>query len=324
MKEKLIAHIESARPYTVIWCGLVSLAGACLTYQGFPPLQTSFLAFLIPMMGWIAGLYLSDYLDRNLDRIQKPHRPIPSGRIHPNEALGIGAVFAISGFLLSFLLGLNNVVLVFVVALLVFLYAKLSKSRGIFGNLNRGFVTIIAYFYGILAVNTPLNLLPLSIVVLGVVFIIHDTTSNLVGAMRDIEGDRKGGYQTIPVQYGVKKSLQIALILTLCYYLLTTVIIVTNEIIRYLQSSVLILLLAFGIILIMYADMFRSMQTITRHKALRAHQFFIAERITFASAFLFGTIKPVWIPLIIFVLSLFITLISQYMLRNRYEFMEKP
>src|SRR5512136_2867830 len=95
IKDKLFAHLETWRLYTVIWCGLVSLAGSCITYGNFPPLNITLLALFIPMMGWTAGLYLSDFLDRKLDAIQKPLRPIPSGRIKPNEALVIGAIFAV-------------------------------------------------------------------------------------------------------------------------------------------------------------------------------------------------------------------------------------
>ena len=147
LKDKLFAHLETWRPYTVIWCGLVSLAGACISFGDFPSLTIAALAFFIPMMGWTAALYLSDYLDRNLDAIQKPHRPIPSGRIKPKEAIVVGGIFAITGFFLSFLLSINNVILVFVVALLVLSYAKISKSRDILGNINRGFVTFTACLF---------------------------------------------------------------------------------------------------------------------------------------------------------------------------------
>ena len=78
IKDKLLAHIETWRLYTVIWCGLVSLAGSCIAYQDLPPLKNAILVLFIPMMGWIAGLYLADFLDRKLDTIEKPHRPIPS------------------------------------------------------------------------------------------------------------------------------------------------------------------------------------------------------------------------------------------------------
>ena len=64
LKNKFFAHLEIWRPYTVIWCGLVSLAGACLTNGAFPSFRTAILVTIIPMMGWIAGLYLIDYIDR--------------------------------------------------------------------------------------------------------------------------------------------------------------------------------------------------------------------------------------------------------------------
>lgn len=323
IKEKLIAHIESIRPYTVLWCGLVSLIGACITYQGFPPIKISFLVFTIPLMGWIAGLYLSDYLDRKLDQIQKPHRPIPSGKIYPNEALFIGGIFAFSGFILSFLLGINNVLLVFIVAILVFTYAKISKSHGIFGNFNRGLVTSVAYVYGILAINKSFELIPLYVWLLTIVFFIHDTNSNLVGAIRDVKGDQEGGYSTIPVRYGIKKSIIIALVLSIIYYSMLFYLIFKYDFILYLRSFYLMILLSILILIIMYIMLFKSIKKITRKKALLAHELFIAERITIACAFLFGMISQILIPIIIFVISITITLSTQYLIRKRYEFMEK-
>lgn len=197
-KTKLFAHLETMRPYTVLWSGLVSLVGACVTLRGFPAVPEAFLVVLIPVMGWIAGLYLSDYLDRKLDSIQKPHRPIPSGRIKPKEAIMVGAIFALAGFLLTFLLTIYNIILVFIVALLVFLYTYISKSRGLPGNVNRGLVTVAAYFFGVFAINTTLSSLSAYVWLLALVFLLHDTNSNLVGAIRDIEGDKKEGTGRFP------------------------------------------------------------------------------------------------------------------------------
>ncbi|MBU1941914.1 MAG: UbiA family prenyltransferase [Candidatus Thermoplasmatota archaeon] len=207
---KLYAHFETMRPYTVIWCGLVSLVGSCIAFGDLPPFRIAFLVFIIPMLGWTAGLYLSDYLDRKLDAIEKPHRPIPSGRILPNEALIIGGLFAILGLVLSFLLNVNNIILVFIVALLVLLYARYTKSRGFLGNLTRGLVTVTAYFYGAVGAGIDITNIPVQLGVLSLVFFIHDTASNLVGSIRDVEGDRKGGYQTVPVRWGINISVIIA------------------------------------------------------------------------------------------------------------------
>jgi 4-hydroxybenzoate polyprenyltransferase/geranylgeranylglycerol-phosphate geranylgeranyltransferase len=319
-RDKAFAHFETWRPYTVIWCGLVSLAGSCLVYGDIPPLRISLLALLIPMMGWIAGLYLSDYLDRKLDSIQKPHRPIPSGKIKPNEALAAGAIFAITGFILSFFLTINNVIMVFVVAALVFAYTKLSKSRGILGNVNRGFVTVAAYLFGVFSINLSVQSIPIYIWVLALVFLFHDTNSNLVGAIRDMEGDKRGGYKTIPVKYGIKVSIFISLVLTIIWLSLALFLPFYYKFLK--MEFYLMMILDILILISLYIYLFMAIKKYSREKALKFHEFFVIERITLASALIFG-VADVYIAVIIFVCAILVTGISQYLLRKRYEFVEK-
>ncbi|MCX6665672.1 MAG: UbiA family prenyltransferase [Euryarchaeota archaeon] len=327
LKQKIFAHIETMRLYTVIWCGLVSLVGASLAYGNNLSFTIDqeirlFLSFLIPILGWIAALYLSDFLDRKLDAIQKPHRPIPSGRIKPKEALGVGGIYVIVGFLLCFLLSPWNVLLVFVVAALVFAYSKISKSRGIFGNINRGIVIIAAYVFGVFATGISPESIPLSIWLLSIVFLIHDITSNLVGTIRDREGDQKGGYNTIPVKYGVKTSFTIAACLSSLCILLIIGFIVFSPLIRYLDRFIIVFACAVLILCIMYLRMFTARE-IDRVRALQAHEFFVAERVTLASAFLFGVISSWWIAALIFTVSLGLALSTQRLLRKRYEFVRE-
>jgi geranylgeranylglycerol-phosphate geranylgeranyltransferase len=317
LKTKLFAHLETMRPYTVVWCGLVSLVGACVTEGKLPPIRDSLLILFIPMMGWIAGLYLSDYLDRDLDVIQKPHRPIPSRRIHPKEAILVGAVYALTGFFLTFFLPLYNTILVFIVALLVFLYTYISKSRGLSGNVNRGLVTVAAYFFGVFATNISLSGLPLYVWFLSLVFLLHDTNSNLVGAIRDIEGDRKGGYQTFPVKHGIKTSVNLSFLLTAVWLPLSLILPWYYHFVS--LNFYIIMIIDVVVLFILYLYLVRSMTSYSREKGLRFHEFFVIERITLASAFLFGVID-VPIALLIYIPSLFITSGSQYFLRRRYEF----
>lgn len=317
LKDKLFAHLETWRPYTVIWSGLVSLTGACLGYQSLPPAKTVLLALFIPMMGWTAALYLSDFLDRKLDVIEKPHRPIPSGRIKPYEALVIGGIFAITGLILSFLLTLYNILLVFVVALLVYSYAKFSKSHGILGNINRGLPTVAAYLFGVFSVNIPLGDIPSYIWFLSFVFLLHDTNSNLVGAIRDMEGDKKGGYQTVPVKYGLKKSILISFILTITWLALTLFLTFYYSFLKtefYLFMTVDILIL-----INLYIYLIKSVKKYSRERALRFHEFFVVERVTLASAFIIGVINNL-IAILIYLIALIITILSQMILRKRYEF----
>lgn len=44
-----------------------------------------------------AGMALNDYADRELDRVERPERPIPSGRVSPRFALGLAAGLTAAG-----------------------------------------------------------------------------------------------------------------------------------------------------------------------------------------------------------------------------------
>ncbi|MDP8924865.1 MAG: UbiA-like protein EboC [Chloroflexota bacterium] len=52
---------------------------------------------------YAGGVVLNDYFDRDVDRVERPERPIPSGRVRPDEVLklgmrllGLGCVFAVT------------------------------------------------------------------------------------------------------------------------------------------------------------------------------------------------------------------------------------
>jgi 4-hydroxybenzoate polyprenyltransferase/geranylgeranylglycerol-phosphate geranylgeranyltransferase len=306
------------RPYTLLWCGLVSLVGACLRYGNIPPIQISLLVFFIPILGWIAGLYLADYYDKALDAIQKPHRPIPSGRILPREALIIGASYAILGLGLTFLLPLINIVMVFIAGALVLSYAKYTKAKGLLGNFNRGAMTVITLLFGVFSIDTT-TAMPTSLWLLSLVFFFHDTNSNIIGAIRDVHGDKTGGYATTPVKYGIRLTIIISVTLSIVYLLLTAGIISFYPLILY--PTYFLMLFAIGILIlcIMYVILFTSINTLTQKQSLYAHELFVAERIIFSSAFIVGIASFHILSFSLCLVSLAITLFSQHLLRERYE-----
>ncbi len=318
MLQKLFAHLETMRPYTLLWCGLVSLVGACLRYGDIPPIRISLLVFFIPILGWIAGLYLADYYDRTLDAIQKPHRPIPSGRISAREALIVGGSYAIIGLGLSFLLPPINIVLVFIAGILVLSYAKLTKAEGLLGNFNRGAMTVITFLFGVFSITTT-SQIPVSLLLLSLVFFFHDTNSNIIGAIRDVHGDKTGGYATTPVKYGIRLTLIISVTLSSIYLLLTTGVISFSTLVLYPTYFLLLFSIGILILCLMYLILFTSVNTLTRKQSLYAHELFVAERIIFSSAFIVGIASSHLLSFSVCIVSLATTLLSQHLLRERYE-----
>jgi len=317
LKIRLIAHIETWRPYTVIWCGLLSFSGALLTYKGIPPIHLSLFSLFIPIFGWIAGLYLADYLDRSLDKIQKEHRPIPSGRIKPIEALFIGGLFVLTGTILTALFRIENFLFIPLSGILVFTYAKYTKSKSFLGNINRGLLALTSFYFGVSAISFTLGEIPSYIWPISLVFLIHDMNTNLVGTFRDIEGDKKAGYLTIPVKYGIKPALIFSSILTILWLFLTLLFSIIYQVNNfYFFIIILIDIILLSIILFRSKQLYRRY---SREKSLDIHKLFILERITLASAFIF-IFASLQFAIFLYGLCLMLSAIFQFILRNQYEF----
>jgi 4-hydroxybenzoate polyprenyltransferase/geranylgeranylglycerol-phosphate geranylgeranyltransferase len=191
--------------------GLVALGGAALIGGPHHPWRL-LAAWLAPTAGWLGGHYLGDYFDRQLDAIGKPHRPIPSGRLNPNVAriCGCGCFTLLA--VLAILGGLATTGTAVLGALGIVGYSRWLKARGVAGNLIRGTLGALALLYGAAAIGQhPAGRLWPALLVLAIGWLLHDTSSNLVGAIRDVEGDRAGGYRTLPVRHGSERAVRVAI-----------------------------------------------------------------------------------------------------------------
>lgn len=80
-----------------------SLAGAAAA--GFPyGARTAVTPLASACLYW-AGMALNDYADRDLDKLERPERPIPSGRVTPSQALGLAAGLTAAGIGLAAVAG---------------------------------------------------------------------------------------------------------------------------------------------------------------------------------------------------------------------------
>jgi len=313
LRTRLFAHLETWRPYTACYVGLVGLAGAQLAdpSAGF---GRSLAAWGIPTLGWIGGLYGGDYFDRRLDAEAKPHRPIPSGRMPAGAALAGLIVCSAAGAVLSLLLNWRTVLLVLAALVVGIAYSTVFKGRGLSGNLVRGSMTAFAFLYGAMMTDQlpPARLLPLALV-----FLLHDTASNLVGAVRDIDGDSRGGYQTYAVRHGVARSVRvIAALLALAYALALAGPATIHR--NWSTAFATELLIAGASAAWAIVPLFQLTGP-ARRPAYQAHAVLVMTRILLAGAFVVWTLgAPVGVPIVAAALAA--TWISQRLLRERHEF----
>src|SRR6185437_1227218 len=204
---KALAHLEMTRPYTMFHAGLVAVAGAELASSGHGAPWRMALAGVVTICGWEAGLYAGDYYDRELDAQSKPFRPVPSGRVSPREAFLTMVGLILTGYACALALGPGNLAMAILTTVLGIAYSKTFKAKALLGNFDRGVLGVCAALFGALAVGTPAHG---TVLLLLLLVFLHDSASNLVGTIRDVDGDRAAGYATVPVVYGVPRAASIA------------------------------------------------------------------------------------------------------------------
>ncbi|MBW8484297.1 UbiA family prenyltransferase [Actinomadura parmotrematis] len=312
----LAAHVETWRPYTMLYIGLVGLAGALLTDGSAGPAALT-LAWLVPTLGWIGGHYGGDYFDRELDAGAKPHRPIPSGRLRAGTALAMMIVLVAAGGLLAVWANPWTPLLVAAALAAGIGYSAVLKARGIGGNLVRGSLTAFVVAFGAMMAATwpPLRVLPVALV-----FLLHDTQSNLVGTLRDVAGDRAAGYETFPVRHGARPALRVVAGMTLAWAAVAAAVpaftpaSAAGRAACYALLAVSAALAAAAIALLV-----RSPEPMPPAVALRAHALLVVERTVLACAFVGLAAGPA-AALLAAAPAVLVTALLQARMRAHHEF----
>ncbi|MEM2093550.1 MAG: UbiA family prenyltransferase, partial [Candidatus Bathyarchaeia archaeon] len=87
--EKIKGFLRMVRPINCAMMGFAVLVGALLTNSQalWISWRNITFGFLTGFLLTAASMVVNDYYDREIDAINEPTRPIPSGLIKPEEAL---------------------------------------------------------------------------------------------------------------------------------------------------------------------------------------------------------------------------------------------
>src|SRR6266536_472082 len=133
---------------TAVADGLAGFAAAGLGNPGALPWLLAATACL-----YAGGVALNDFFDRELDLIERPERPIPSGRVHPAAAGLLGAALLASGVLAASRVGASAGWIALAIAGFVFLYDTWGKHRMFLGPVNMGICRGLNLLLGMTAVS---------------------------------------------------------------------------------------------------------------------------------------------------------------------------
>ncbi|TWH28356.1 4-hydroxybenzoate polyprenyltransferase, partial [Isoptericola variabilis J7] len=79
---------------------------------------------------YLGGMALNDYADRDLDAVERPERPLPSGRVTPGQALAVGAGLTAAGVTIAGVAGgRRSLAVALPLAACVWTYDLVAKDR---------------------------------------------------------------------------------------------------------------------------------------------------------------------------------------------------
>ena len=214
------------------------------------------LAMLTVFFETAAGNVINDYFDYKIDLINKPERPIPSGRISLENGRNYGyllfAAGTMCGFLISYIT--NNWIpfgIVLFADVVLYLYAYTLKTTPLLGNLTVGFMTGFGFVFGGFSINNPSIIM--TSLFLGFFAFVMTTAREIVKDIEDIEGDKADCAKTLPILIGEKKPAILAAVLiiidsALCpllYYYhifgILYLVVIAIAVILFIYSAILIL-----------------------------------------------------------------------------------
>ena len=87
--------------------GVCVVMGQLLALGEFTTIPVTLFGFLSVFLISASILVMNDYFDVETDKINAPHRPIPSKLVTPNEALYFSLLLLFTGIILSYLINVS-------------------------------------------------------------------------------------------------------------------------------------------------------------------------------------------------------------------------
>jgi geranylgeranylglycerol-phosphate geranylgeranyltransferase len=247
--------IEILRPINDIMGSLTVIVGILVTRNGIS-FDRIIINIILGALTYFfiagSGMVINDIYDIEIDKINRPERPIPRGAITLQQAKYLFAGVFILGITISiihsiiFNLLFLNVIIGTFFGFMGWVYAKWGKKSGFFGNIIVSVSFSIGFIYGAI-LNS--SIIPIYIYLFFLNSIFGLLSREIIKGCEDIEGDKELGVNTLAIKIGLKKTPYIAMVcafLSILFFILAAF----TDLINRLAFSISMI---FGIAVVFYA-----------------------------------------------------------------------
>jgi geranylgeranylglycerol-phosphate geranylgeranyltransferase len=156
-----------------------------------------------------ASMTINDYYDRDIDSVNEPDRPIPSGKIKPREALAFAAFLTAAGFIAAFLTNPFCLATAIIAWIIFVAYTTVGKRSGLPGNFLVSACVATPFIYGSIVIT---NGIKLNVLVFASMAFLSDTGREITKGIVDVKGDQTRNVKTLAVRYGEKTAATVAVL----------------------------------------------------------------------------------------------------------------
>jgi len=206
------AYFEMMRPINCLMSVIAVFIGGLLVVgwdfqhlMGYSPLYP---ALLVVFLITGAGNAINDYFDVEPDKINRPKRPIPSGRSSRGGALFFSAALFLSGIMIAGFINWIVFWIAVVNSIVLILYSSHLQNKLFIGNLTVGYLTGSTFLFGGAAMNNIV--LPIWLALLAG---LATVSREIIKDVEDIRGDKMSFLQrmkfiskNVPIQSSVQPS----------------------------------------------------------------------------------------------------------------------
>lgn len=230
VEEKIIGLIKLIRPLNGFMMGFAAIIGAFMVMGFFFDFTVIVAIFLTGFMLNGASMIVNDYVDRPIDLINRPNRPLVKGIVKPDEAITMAVLCIAIGIISAAILGMLPLVVAIIALIVSLVYNIWGKRMGFVGNLMVAFDTAIPFIFGgtvawilsglinkyqfYMDINTIINSYNkvwVTPILLAVLAFLSNVGREIIKGISDISGDRTMNIKTIAIMYGIKTASRAAI-----------------------------------------------------------------------------------------------------------------
>ncbi len=195
--QKIVGLLTMMRLPNCVMIGFAVIVGEIIS-SSVVPARAAFYGFTAGFLLLAASMVVNDYFDREIDSINEPKRPLPSGVVTTREALSFAAILGSFGLLSSSNTGVPTLLMALLSLVIMISYNARLKKTGLLGNVLVSTNVAIPFVYGGLAVAS----LNWSLAIFALLAFLSSVGREIVKGIVDVPGDTSRGVRSIAVTKG--------------------------------------------------------------------------------------------------------------------------